>query len=125
MSCTHQIRSIEGQACPPCVIIAVETKEDMFKVSVVLIKCSEVPIPVDMYVCSRNYTLGVLEWITIRNDSQSKDVLDSPYTVPLFPMFIWSHTGVVRPSVDMIVFSETVISFNLIHGGSQVPDRKG
>jgi len=44
----------------------------MFKVSVVLLKCSQVPIPVDMYVCSRNYMVGLLERITVRNDSQSK-----------------------------------------------------
>ena len=109
-------------ACLPCVIVAVETKEGIFKVSIVLIKCSGVPV--NMYTCSRNYTLGVLEWIMIRNDSP-KDVIDSPYTVPIFSMFIWSHIHVVRPSVDIIVFSEMVISFNLIHGGSQVPNRKG
>ena len=38
-SSTHQIRFIEGQACPLFVIVAVETKEDIFKVSVVDPQC--------------------------------------------------------------------------------------
>ena len=90
-----------------------------------LTMCSEVPIPVDMYACSRNYTLVVLEWIAIRNDSQSK-MLSIHHVLSRFPQCSSGRISVLSVQAWIcFFFSETVISFNLIHGGSQVPGRKG
>lgn len=60
---------VEDQTYPPSLIVAVEANEDMFKVSVGLAKCSEVPILVDA-MCAL-----VPEIMCWGNDT----ILDSPY----------------------------------------------
>ena len=45
---THQINFVEGHAYPPSLVVTVEANKGMFKVSVGLTKCSEVPILVDV-----------------------------------------------------------------------------
>ena len=69
-----------------------------------LIKCSEVPIPVGMYGLFPKLYAGDIGVDNYKKRLSIKDVVDSPYTVPLSPVFVWSHIHVVRPIVDMIFF---------------------